>query len=214
MFGFKTLGDTNELINHVASGNYNDVKKFVESKNYSLKDLNIVLDCYFNNVLSISVMNSHVELVKYFLNIGIDYNKINKFKQSAWDLAIIYKNKEIIDLFVNHKMRQENTNILKINELVNENENLRIKTKELKRKIECLEITSCELERKNSNKNKEIYSLQNEIVAFKASNKRLREDVIDLTLNNKKLKDENVILTEKNQKLKTSVETLMNNSKK
>jgi ankyrin repeat protein len=217
MFGFKqnkTLGDTNDLVNRVSSNDYHGAKSFIESRGYNERELNSIADCYSNNLLHIAVMNCNHEMVSYFLDRGLSYTRQNRFKQSAWDLAVLSKDNEILERLVSFRAKQENPSTVRLSELSSENESLKTKNRELKRLSSGLETTNIDLEKKYSLRSREVVVLQTENNDLKTSNKRLREEVSEVKLDNKRLREEVVVLTDKNQKLKTSVETLMNNSKK
>lgn len=222
MFGFgKSLGDSNELFNYVSSNDFYRAKNFIESKGYNEKELNNIQDCYGNNVLHVSVMNTNQQMVSYFLEKGVSHVKQNKFKQSPWDLAVASKNSELLERFVSFRTMHENVNMIKLTDLSTENDVLKTRNRELKRLNSTLEKMNSDLEKKYSDVNtryslrsREITVIQTENAEIKTSNKRLREEVTDLKSENKKLKDENIVLINKNEKLKLSIETLMNNSKR
>lgn len=217
MFGFgttKSLGDTSELLNYVSSGDYRRAKDFIESRGYNERELNSISDCYNNNLLHISILNSSNQLITYFLDRGLSYTKLNKFKQSAWDLARISKDNEVLEQLVAFRSKQENPSTVRLSELSSENETLKTKNRELKRLSSGLEVANLELEKKYSLRNRDVVVLSNENTELKTSNKRLREEVLDLKIDVKRLRDENSVLVDKNEKLKVSVETLMNNSRK
>lgn len=213
-FGTKSLGDSNNLVNCVSSNDFYTAKNFIEFKGYDERELNNVTDCHLNNLLHLSVLNCNHQMVTYFLDKGISYTKQNRFKQSAWDLAVLSRDSSILDKLVQFRGKQENPNMLKLSELSSENDSLKTKNRELKRSNGELAITNVEFEKKYSLRNRDVIVLQTENTELKTSNKRLREEVLEVRIDNKRLKDENSNLIDKNEKLKTSVETLMNNSKK
>jgi hypothetical protein len=159
-------------------------------------------------------MNCNHEMVSYFLDRGLSYTRQNRFKQSAWDLAVLSKDSEILERLVSFRAKQENPSTVRLSELSSENENLKTKNRELKRLSDGLGITNADLEKKYSLRSREVVVLQTENNDLKTSNKRLREEVSEVKLDNTRLREEVVVLTDKNEKLKISVETLMNNSKK
>lgn len=217
MFGFrqnKSLGDTNDLLNKVSSNDYYGAKSFIELRGYTERELNSIVDCYSNNLLHISVMNNNNEMVSYFLSKGLSYTALNKFKQSAWDLAVSSKHDQILETIVGFRSKQENPDNVKISLLTSENESLKTKNRELKRSNTELTDSHVNLEKIYSLRNRDVVELKTENTDLKTSNKRLSEEVSEVKVENKRLKQEVVVLTDKNEKLKISVETLMNNSKK
>lgn len=210
----KSLSDSNQLIDYVSSNDYYRTKNFIENRNYTSKELNSIEDSYMNNLLHLAVMSSSSGLVSYLLDKNISCTKQNKFKQSPWDLAVHYNNKEIVENFVAHRSKIENQNSPKVLELTRENSSLKKENNSLKTLNTQFLINNENLETRYSLRNRDVLILQNENTDLKVSNKRLREEVTEVTNQNKKLKEENNLLSDKNKKLQLSVETLMYNSKK
>ena len=137
----KSLADTTDLVNLVSSSDYYGAKRLIESKGYTKGELCSVSDTYANNLLHLAVSAQNSPMVTYFLENGISSTKQNKFKQSAWDLAVTLRNNDVMDKFVSHRVKTENTDSHRLTELTGENDALRTKNRELKRLNDGLEIT-------------------------------------------------------------------------
>lgn len=94
--------------------------------------------------------------------------------------------------------------------LQTENNDLKTSNKRLKSEVSDLQAVNYKLH----SENKTSTSILLENSELKSSNKRLRDEVGELKSTNKRLRDENDVLVEKNAKLKTSVENLMNSTRK
>jgi hypothetical protein len=213
--GTKSFTEEDELVRGVNSNNLYRVKQLVDSNNFTSSDLNTIsVDKYKNNLLHLSTMLKSHNLVSYFLDKGVNFNTKNTFGQTAWDLAVLTHDDSLTEKFILHRVQTENSNTLKVAELVSENELLKSKNRELKRLSSGFEssfmLTNSELSdvtKKYNLRNREVTVLTTENNELKSSNKRLRDD-------NDKLSNEVNDLSDKNKKLKVSVETLMANSKR
>lgn len=220
--------DSQQLINYVSQGDFYNTRNLIETKEYNQTELNSIEDYSNNNLLHIAVMQGSLQLVTYFLEKGINYSKENKFKLSPWNLAVAFKNNQILEKFVLHRIRMENNDTIKVAELTRLNNDLKNEKRDLVNIINKTELKNIEMEKKYSLRNRDVFVLQTtndnlktqitdlsaENMGLKITNKRIRDEVEEFKVENKKLKTENSTLIEKNEKLKMSVETLMNNSKK
>jgi hypothetical protein len=224
----KSLSDTTDIIKYVTNNSLFDVKDFITNKCYTTLELNGMLDVYGNNLLHIATLNSNVDMVDYLLNKYISYTKLNKFKQSPWDIAVMIRDEKILDKFTKFRARDsifvaeirdefnaKLSALNKTNVMLKENNtylhnrvnalstSLTTSDSKLVSTQKALEETNAEF-RQLSSKNEALFQ---EATFVSHENNRLRSD-------NKRLRDENDDLIDKNKKLKTSVDTLMRASKK
>lgn len=211
MFGYrKNVNDSQELINLVSSNSsncLNKIKNLIESKNYNSTELNMIEDSYQSNLLYLAVMNLNVEVVEYLLEKGLNASKKNKFNFTPWNIALTLNNNEIIEKFVLFRIKTENNDMIKVRDLTNVNDTLKMHNQNL--------INSCkDLTNENLTKKIEIEKLKTNNIELTTSNKRLISELTYFESDNKKLKTENTTLKEKNEKLKKSVDNLINNARK
>lgn len=100
---------TDELIDYVIKNSLPDLKKALD--NFPLYPMDTILDKYENNLLHIATIANQPQIIRYFLNKGLSCSKLNKFGQSAWDLALLNRNQLVIDEFLTHKMTITNDSL-------------------------------------------------------------------------------------------------------
>ena len=190
-FGFATRAT--DALNIVRSGNLKNLKLMLLTS----EELNNIRDDNNDNLLHLATHAENVEMVEYLLSKGLNYNSPNKFGKSPWDLAVMIRNKHIIQKYVTHMGKAlcgHTTEIILLQSALEKEK---------------------EVGRSNINRLKELNSgLSFENSELRRGNKRLRDDNEELTQCNKRLRTDNDELTQSNKKLKISVETLMQNSKK
>lgn len=211
----KKMEYCNDVIEAINMNNFTEVKRLVESKNLTERELNdIQTDSHKNTFLHLAVINNNMYMTTYFLEKGIKYDKQNKLGQSPWDIALAFRYSTIIEKIINYRIKTENLSTNQVSQLTLKLDQLESKNKELKKLNNTYEIHSrmlkSELSESNVRynlRNRDITLLTTENTELKLSNKRLRDT-------NNNLITENTELKESNKKLKISVETLMENTQK
>lgn len=204
--------DIAEAIN---AGNLNKVKILVESKGYTSANLNnTYVDTHKNTFLHLAIMNNNIYITNYFLEKGIRYDKQNKLGQSPWDIAIAFRYGNVIEKIIEYRIKTENLSERQISQMSTKLDLAELRNKELKRTcvdhestIQIQKSHICDLTNKYNLRSREFESIKTENMELRSSNKRLRDTNENLITENRELK-------EANKKLKTSVEILMENTKK
>ena len=224
----KSLSDTSDIIRYVTNNALFDVKDFIANKCYTTIELNGMLDVYGNNLLHIATLNSNVDMVEYLLNNEISHTKLNKFKQSPWDIAVMLRNEAVLDKYTKFKGK-DSLFIAEIKDEFNAKLSALNKTNVLLRgdntylqnrvtalttslttsdsKLSSTQHTLAETKAEFRQLSHKHEAVVQEVTFVSQENNRLRGD-------NKRLRDENDDLINKNKKLKTSVDTLMGSNKR
>lgn len=211
----KSFVDEEEIVKAVTDNNVIRAKNLIDGKGYTERELNTIrVDKYANNLLHLTVMTENLQLTSYFLEKGVSFYHKNKFRKTAWEMAVESKNQDLIERFVLFRVKTENSFSLRVNDLSSEVDLLKTKNRELKRSSDGFEssykLVNNELNdvtKKYNLRSREVTVLSTENIELKTTNKRLRDE-------NNTLRTENDDLKDKNKKLKTSVDTLMANTKK
>jgi ankyrin repeat protein len=226
MFGYnsKSFGDTEKIIGLVLDNLFYDMKTYVETRAYTAKELNGMIDSNHNNLLHLATLNDNFLMVAYLLELGIDSNKLNKFKKTPWDIAVMNRNDQVLNKYIEYrgkklcicssKIELLNTKVKNMTynheKIIDSNKELSYHVSMLESKVKDnkkLEIDLSNVRQSNQTLSSELKYTQSKYSNISAENDNLR-------LFNKRLRDENDDLIDKNKKLKTSVETLMANSRK
>ena len=227
-FGRKSLSDTADIIKYVTSNMMHDTKTFISTKGYSTYELNNMLDIYGNNLLHIATLNKNPEMVEFLLNNEISHTRLNKFKHSPWDIAVMLRNDEVLDKFTDYKgkntkcidaIRSEFT--AKLEELTKANVFLKEDNESMHTKISALNRSTLDVSTRLSTTKEALLRANMEMTRLTKRNEMIMQDSTVLShengrlkVDNKRLRDENDDLIDKNKKLRTSVETLMESNKK
>jgi ankyrin repeat protein len=193
-FGLTSKRDTDAL-RIVRNGNLRELKLMLLSN----EELNRIRDDNNDNNDNLLHLATYVEspdMVEYLLDKGLNYNSLNKFGKSPWNLAVMIRNDDVINKYVTY-MGISKCNHVK--EIISLQSNL-TKEKEV-----------------NAENERRLILLGNsghEVNKLKRLNTELSSENIELRSSNKRLRDDNDELQQSNKKLKMSVETLMQNSKK
>ena len=171
----------NALAN-VRSGNLMGLKTLVLTD----QDINVIKDDNNDSLLHLATHSENAEIVEYLLSKGACYTTLNKFGKSSWDLAVMIRNKSVMQKYISYMIRSNGDHVIEVNNFKRVNSRLVLENTELK-----LENTE-----------------------LKSENTELKKGVKTLRDENEKLTTDNNGLIQKNKKLRISVETLMENSKK
>lgn len=188
-----------------------------------------ITDEYGNTLLHITTEHSNLKYIEELLNENYDPYVKNKFKKSAWDIAVLNQEKKILDKFVDHRVKNE-TQVLK-NENNILNDNILNLTKKRKYLEECLVNLESENKRlmtavaqhdvKEFERIKEIKllkksksSLSNEVYDLKLLFEDIQNDNVVLKNTNKKLRKDNEDFKNANENLKKSIDTLLSSNMK
>ncbi len=195
--------DSKSLVRMASDGNLTDLKFTLSKYNFTCSYINSFKDNNNNNLLHLATQCENAEMVKYLLNIGVSHIALNKFNKSPWDLAVMIRNKEVINEYVTFMGKKSCDHLSELSCL--RKDNLALK--------ESLAIEQ-KLNKDNSVRINLLGNAHIELNSLRKKNTELVEENTALRVSLKRSRDDNEELQQSNKKLKLSVQTLMESTKK
>ena len=96
-FGFTPKRDV-DVLRLARNGNLRELKLMLLSN----EELNRIRDDNSDNLLHLATHVESPDMVEYLLDRGLNYNSPNKFGKSSWDLAVMIRNKHVIQKYVTY----------------------------------------------------------------------------------------------------------------
>jgi ankyrin repeat protein len=187
------------------------------------------VDDYGNTLLHIGTEHSNEKYVEDLLNSNYDQDVKNKFGKSAWDIAITNQNKNIINKFVDHRVKTATSVVKERNELLQNEVSLLtkrkavletqvgeycVRNKHLEDTLNQTKISTAKQTEEMTILTRSKTKLLSQIGTLEKSVNNLTSENSTLKFTNKRLREDNEELKDANKKLKSSVDALITASMK